>query len=225
MPYTYYLRNKITNEKYYGVRYAKNCDPSELWATYFSSSKIVAGRIASYGKDSFEFEVRKVFATAQQARNWEERVLRRLDILHRTDWLNQNVCGKFLKDGPKSPKTRKKLASATRADWERRKKVGWHRPAFTKEERATISKRLTGVPKTEEHVAHMKSRWHSRKVVKCPHCEKTGQYANMKRWHFENCKTLGGERKLYKCPHCGARKALPGVMRHHFDRCKKKGKK
>ena len=98
MAYTYYLKNKITGEKYYGVRYAKDCNPAELWVTYFSSSKVVARRIASYGNDSFEFEIRKVFETGQQARNWEERVLRRLDVLRRPDWLNQNVCGKFLKE-------------------------------------------------------------------------------------------------------------------------------
>ena len=26
------------------------------------------------------------------------------------------------------------------------------------------------------------------KVIKCPHCEKEAQLANMKRWHFDNCK-------------------------------------
>ena len=26
------------------------------------------------------------------------------------------------------------------------------------------------------------------KVIKCPHCQKEGQLANMKRWHFDNCK-------------------------------------
>ena len=26
------------------------------------------------------------------------------------------------------------------------------------------------------------------KVIKCPHCPKEGQLANMKRWHYDNCK-------------------------------------
>ena len=28
----------------------------------------------------------------------------------------------------------------------------------------------------------------SNKIIKCPHCEKEGQLANMKRWHYDNCK-------------------------------------
>ena len=29
------------------------------------------------------------------------------------------------------------------------------------------------------------------KIVTCPHCKQTGQYVNMKRWHFDQCKTVG----------------------------------
>jgi hypothetical protein len=106
------------------------------------------------------------------------------------------------------------------------RKTGWpKRGPMSEEERQAVSRRFKGIPKTAEHVAHMKCHENNQKTVKCPHCEKTGQYVNMRRWHFDNCKTLGKERKLYTCPHCGARKALPGVMRHHFDNCKKKGDK
>ena len=28
------------------------------------------------------------------------------------------------------------------------------------------------------------------RVIKCPHCPKEGQLANMRRWHFENCKYI-----------------------------------
>lgn len=33
---------------------------------------------------------------------------------------------------------------------------------------------------------------HLLKFAECPHCKKTGQLTAMKRWHFENCKTLRG---------------------------------
>ncbi len=221
MPYTYYLRNKITGEKYYGVRYAKGCKPAELWTTYFSSSKVVARRIASYGKDSFEFEVRKVFATAQQARNWEERVLRRLGILHRADWLNQNVCGKFLKEGPKSLETRRKLSTAVQADWGRRRKIDWHRPAWTEEQRRAIAKRFKGVPKTETHIANMGCHGLNKRIVTCNVCGKEGQYVNMKRWHFENC---GKRQEQITCPHCGHKGVPPNILRYHFDNCKEGNK-
>ena len=95
MPYTYFLLNKITGEKYYGVRYAKDCHPGELWSTYFTSSKYVKQRIDKHGKESFYFEVRRTFETPAAARDWEERVLRKLNILKNSIWLNKNVCGKF----------------------------------------------------------------------------------------------------------------------------------
>ena len=30
----------------------------------------------------------------------------------------------------------------------------------------------------------------SRPIVKCPHCPKEGLSMNMRRWHFDNCKTI-----------------------------------
>jgi len=39
IPYTYKLIFKPTGQYYYGVRYAKGCQPSDLWDKYFTSSK------------------------------------------------------------------------------------------------------------------------------------------------------------------------------------------
>jgi hypothetical protein len=36
-------------------------------------------------------------------------------------------------------------------------------------------------------------------VVSCPHCGKTGQYTNMKRWHFDKCKENNGTFDNKKC--------------------------
>ena len=66
-PYTYHLYHIPTGLHYYGVRWAKNCAPSDLWSTYFSSSKAVKKLIKEYGKDSFIAKVRKVFTTKEQA--------------------------------------------------------------------------------------------------------------------------------------------------------------
>jgi hypothetical protein len=185
MAYTYYLKNKITGEKYYGVRYANGCNPTELWVTYFSSSKRVAQRIREHGRDSFVFEVRRTFLTAKQARNWEEQVLRRLGVLRRDDWLNQNICGKFLKEGPHSKKHRQNISEAMRQSWAR---GDFADVTFnhTEEERRAASKRFKGIPKTAKHKANMKFHELNKKVVECPHCGKCGQYVNMKRRHLEN---------------------------------------
>lgn len=90
MFYTYLLTHSPTGLKYYGVRYAKDANPSDLWVTYFSSSKSVKKLIEEFGKESFYFEVRKVFPDADKAIAWEDKVLRRLKVPHNNEYLN--VC-------------------------------------------------------------------------------------------------------------------------------------
>lgn len=93
MPFTYYLFHRPTGAKYYGVRYARDCHPSDLWTVYFSSSHRVKALIEQFGADSFDVEIRKTFETAESAIAWEKQVLRRLKVLKRNDWLNDSICG------------------------------------------------------------------------------------------------------------------------------------
>lgn len=181
IPYTYFLKNKITGEKYYGVRYANSCTPNDLWTTYFTSSKYVKNLIVLYGVDSFDFSVRKIFTTAKDARNWEERVLRKLNILNNNTWLNKNVCGKFLKEGPQSKDHIEKRASKIR---------GSKRGPCSEEIKLKISKSSKGIskPMTEEHIKNLKCHINNSIKVSCPYCDKIGQLTNMKRWHFDKCK-------------------------------------
>jgi len=88
IPFTYLIKHIPTNKYYYGVRYKKGCHPNDLWTKYFTSSKKVKGLIKRYGKKSFIFEIRKTFKTTKQARMWEHKVLRRLKVIHRNDFLN-----------------------------------------------------------------------------------------------------------------------------------------
>lgn len=87
-PFTYYLFHRPTGRKYYGVRYAKNCHPRDLWTTYFSSSSRIKALIQEHGEASFDVEVRKTFETKDEAMRWENRVLQRLKVVTRSDWLN-----------------------------------------------------------------------------------------------------------------------------------------
>jgi hypothetical protein len=73
-PFTYRIKFIPTGEYYYGVRFAKGCDPSELWTKYFTSSATVHSLIEKHGKDSFETEIRKVFESAEKAIQWEGKV-------------------------------------------------------------------------------------------------------------------------------------------------------
>lgn len=88
MAYTYRLKWSNTNMNYYGVRYAKNCKPSDLWNTYFTSSKHVKNYVKQYG-DPDIIEIRKEFDSINEARNWENKVLKRLKVIKRNDYLNK----------------------------------------------------------------------------------------------------------------------------------------
>lgn len=95
-PFSYHLYHIPTGKHYYGIRYARGCSPEELWTTYFSTSKIVKQLITEYGKDSFKFEIRRIFCDYIAAIAWEHKVLRRLNAAESEKWLNRhNGSNKF----------------------------------------------------------------------------------------------------------------------------------
>lgn len=88
--FTYLVKNKTTGLCYYGVRFGKNVETSSLWSTYFTSSKIVKNLIQQFGKDDFEYEIRKIFDNKEDAIDWESKVLRRLKVLTNSKFINQD---------------------------------------------------------------------------------------------------------------------------------------
>lgn len=89
MPYTYLITHLHSGLKYYGVRYAKDSSPDDLWDTYFTSSKRIRMLIEADGVDAFVVDIRKTFETSEAAISWETRVLHRLHIPHNPNYLNQ----------------------------------------------------------------------------------------------------------------------------------------
>ena len=109
IPYTYYLFHLSTGKKYYGAQYGKNANPSNLWTTYFSSSKKVKELIKQYGKDSFVVQIRKTFSNVVDTHNWEQKVLRRIKAIERDDWLNQSTSvSPFRWHGPHTQESKNK---------------------------------------------------------------------------------------------------------------------
>lgn len=99
-PYTYIITHKPSGKKYYGVRYAIDSDPSDLFESYFTSSKYIHSLIERDGKDSFEIGIRKTFDNVEDAVRWEAKVLRRLDAKNSDVWLNKhNGDGEFISSG------------------------------------------------------------------------------------------------------------------------------
>jgi hypothetical protein len=86
--YTYLIGWTLHNKWYYGVRYAKGCQPSELWRTYFTSSSYVHEFRSKYG-DPDIIQIRKVFETKEKAILWENKVLKRMNVIYDEKWLNR----------------------------------------------------------------------------------------------------------------------------------------
>lgn len=93
-PYTYLIGWSKHNTWYYGVRFADyskkdTANPAELWITYFTSSKHVDAFRKEYGEPDV-IKVRKTFKEKEKARLWEHKVLRRLKVTEREDFLNKS---------------------------------------------------------------------------------------------------------------------------------------
>ena len=126
IPYTYLVGWSQHDLWYYGVRYAKNCTPDDLWVTYFTSSKQVASTRIELGEPDI-VEVRKTFRMPESAKFWEERVIRRMGAVKSSAWLNQcNQNVEFCRHGPLSEHVKEKMRRAKRAP-------------FSEEHRAAIS--------------------------------------------------------------------------------------
>ena len=116
-PYTYYIAWPEHDLHYYGVRFAKDCSPDDLWVSYFTSSKRVKNVRKIYGEPSI-VEVRKIFETTNAARRWESRVIKRLKAPSKKNWLNMSDHNdKFYHEGARGKFTdehRKKLSDAAK---------------------------------------------------------------------------------------------------------------
>jgi hypothetical protein len=89
-PFTYKLAWTDLGVYYYGVRYAQGCTPADLWTTYFTSSQVVAELRETYG-DPDVIEIRRVFEDSDSAIDWEHKVLRRLKVMEKDNWLNRGI--------------------------------------------------------------------------------------------------------------------------------------
>ena len=94
LTYTYLIGWSNHNKWYYGRRTAKGCHPTELWKTYFTSSKYVKEFRKINGEPDI-IQIRKIFSDKKECSKWESRVLLRLDVQHTEKWLNQKNGDEF----------------------------------------------------------------------------------------------------------------------------------
>lgn len=122
VPYTYLIGWSEHHKFYYGVRYSKKCHPGDLWKLYFTSSNRVKQFRKDYGEPDIII-VRRTFESVTEARSWEIKVLQRMKVVIREDFLNEH-------DAPSPPI-----------------RYGRRPPEVGKK----ISKKLKGKKKSKEH--------------------------------------------------------------------------
>ncbi len=149
--YTYLLKHIPTGKVYYGCRYAKKSNPKDFWITYFTSSKIIKNLITETGKDSFIFEIRKTFKDPFECRKWEAKVLQKIDARNHHSFINKHNedLNFFCLTHTEETKIKigKSLLGKTHSE-ETKQKMRKPKPdGFGN----IISKKLSGVPKSEEH--------------------------------------------------------------------------
>lgn len=148
-PFTYLIKFKPTGQVYYGSRTKQGCQLTDLWSSYYTSSKTVRQLVAEHGRDAFEIEIRKTFATKEQALLWEHRVLRRVDAARNPKYLNKNNGDrKFINTGENSMKGKKHTADARRRmsiNSSGPKNPNWGK-VFSEETRKKLSEARKGKP-------------------------------------------------------------------------------
>lgn len=101
-PYTYLIGWSKLDVWYYGSRYAKKCDPSELWVKYFTSSNYVKKFREENGEPDV-IQVRRTFNNRENARQWETKFLIRINAVKSIRWLNKTSGTDKFYGGDKRP--------------------------------------------------------------------------------------------------------------------------
>lgn len=93
IPYTYLIGWSKLDKWYYGRRTAKNCNPSEFWKTYFTSSVFVDEFRIKHGEPDI-IKIHKIFddvdyeTKISKCVNQEKRFLRRMKVVTSDRWIN-----------------------------------------------------------------------------------------------------------------------------------------
>lgn len=183
IPYTYLIGWSKFDTWYYGSQtgVTVKANPKNLWTTYYTSSKYVQEFRKLHGEPDI-IEIRRTFKDKESTLQWEYKVLKRLNAIKSTKWLNKSVGGKTFycaKVGNDNPMRRPEVVQKVREKLtgriftqEQRKNMSKVRLGYNKgktyeeiygldkaqELKKTRSKSLKGKPKSDKHIQLMRER-------------------------------------------------------------------
>lgn len=199
-PYTYLIGWTEQNTYYYGVRFAKDCHPNELWTEYFTSSKYVKKFRKKFGEPDV-VQIRETFSDPDKARLWEHKVLRRIGakdsehFLNMTDNLSIKMTPEMYEE-KFTPEVRAKMSESAKKRGFDQEQLSKARESivYTEERSQKISKALkekfkSGFSRSDQW-RKRKSEATKKQVRTCEHCHLTVNCITYARWHGDRCKSI-----------------------------------
>jgi hypothetical protein len=225
IPYTYLIGWPNHDRWYYGVRYSKTCNPDELWVTYKTSSRHVAEFVQLYGEPSI-IEIRKIFNSADLARRWEQRVLRKMNVVNSEKWINRtdniSITPLYGLDNPATRPEVKILISKNTP-----KKFGDDNPMRDPITASKVSQKLKGRRNYwQEGENNPAKRLEVRKKLSRPGNTNPfyGKTHSDELKHNTSLRFKDIPKEKVKCPHCDTVGGKNTMGRWHFENCKSKEK-
>jgi len=159
-PYVYLIGWTTLDTWYIGCRHSKNCDPTDLWKTYFTSSKYVK-RFRQENGEPDHIEILKEFIDPIEALFFEKQKQEEFDVLKKENWLNRAIRSEkfiFLKC---SEETKRKISESMKGVKKSKEHIEKIRIANTgkkihsEEFKQKLSKMMKGRKFSEEHLKNM----------------------------------------------------------------------
>lgn len=224
IPYTYLIGWPSLNRYYYGVRYAAGCYPSDLWNPYTTSSHSVHEFAKIHGAPEIK-QIRQTFQSIDQARIWENRVLKKMKVVVKEEWLNKTdnkaIAPMYGNDNPACDSNVKLKISNSLKEWYQintNPRLGSITPpeVIQKQSRAKLGKLnpFYGKSHTKENIKVFSKRQQgtNNSFYKKTHSEEAKQKISNS--------NKGKIKPTSQCPHCNKTGGINVMPRWHFDNCK-----
>lgn len=165
--FVYKTINVVTGNFYVGVHGGSTDDG------YIGSGKILKAAILKYGKEAFKVEYRIVCNSAEEAYELESFIVTE-------EVVNHPLCYNLIVGGYGGPHRRQRKVY--------KKRKGIVKTDAQKARMSEIKKNMSEDTKLKMSIAAVER---CKDSLTCPHCGHIGVPPNIRRYHFNNCKSFG----------------------------------